>query len=63
MPDQRENNKRQLPKDYEQRGVVDQVIVPSMIAASAGFGAGVGKPVGEAIVAKVTKPKDPPVDK
>jgi hypothetical protein len=63
MPDQPENTKRQLPENAETRGVVDQVIAPSVIAFSGGLGVGAGKPIAEAIVAKVTKPKDPPADK
>ena len=59
---QPESNKRLAPDDLETRGVVDQVVVPAVIAFSGGAGLGVGQTAGEAIVAKLTKPKNPPTD-
>jgi hypothetical protein len=55
-------NKRQLPSEHEQRGLVDQVIVPSAIALSGGVGIGLGQAAGDIIKDKLTKPADPPAD-
>ena len=61
MPESPQSTRRDA-RPAEERGIVDQVAVPAAIAFSGGVGVGLGKAAGDAIVAKVTKAPDPPVD-
>ena len=63
MHEQPENTSSPIPDGAEQKSVFTEVVAPSVIAFSGGLGVGAGKPIGEAIVAKVTGPKDRPADK
>ena len=63
MPDPEYTNKQRPASDYEQRGLVDQVIVPSAIALSGGFGVGLGGAAGNIIKDKLKPQAPPPADK
>jgi hypothetical protein len=62
MPEPDYTTKHQ-PADYEQRGLVDQVLVPSATAFSGGVGVGLGGAAGDIIKDKLKLQTPPPEDK